>query len=150
MSLAAVGLLAVCGLTFGSLWWQSVPPEPTRDQIARDDRPQIDIARVRAELAELQARIVQDEAELAALVAAEKRAMINRRLAAARREISAGNDFNREIERAALTLLVGADWKIERYQMIESARSDYQQLVKSFPQTQWADAARQRLLALQN
>jgi len=150
MSLAALGLLAVCSLTFGSLWRQSVRPAPTRDRIARDDRPRIDVAQVRAELAELQTRIAREEAELAALRAAEKRAKLNRQIAAARNRVSVGNDFEREIERSALILLVGADWKIERYQMIESARSDYRQLVKSFPQTQWADAARQRLLALQN
>ncbi len=145
VSIAALGLLVVGGLTFGLLGWRSVPTVPT---IARDDRPGVDVAQVQAELAELQARIARQETELAALLAAEKRASLDRRLLAARRRISVGNDFEREVERTAIILLVGADWKIERYEMIESARSDYQQVLKSFPQTEWAKMARQRLRAL--
>ena len=60
------------------------------------------------------------------------------------------SEFEQEVDRSALTMLIAADWKIERHGMIESARSDYEHVVKSFSQTEWADEARQRLVALQD
>ncbi|MEE8451640.1 MAG: hypothetical protein V3R99_06980 [Thermoguttaceae bacterium] len=154
VALAAVGLIVGGGLALGSLWRPLVPDAPIRNEIAHDAPPQVDIAQARAELAELQAKIARQEAELAALVAIEKRARLNRRTLAARQKVAIGSDFQsdfqREVDRTALTLLVAADWKVERYEMIDSARSDYEHVVKKFSQTEWADVARQRLVALQN
>ena len=147
-TLAALGLIAAGGLALGSLWRPSLPEAPVHNEVAQDAPTEVDIAQARAELAELQAEIERQEAKLAALLDAELRAKLNRRMAAVGRDFQ--SDFQREIDRAALTMLIAADWKIERHGMIESARSDYEHVVKSFSQTQWADAARQRLAALQN
>jgi len=152
-TLAVFGLVVAGSLALGSLWRPLSSDAPVRNEVAHDGPPQpsaaqIDIAQSQATLAELQAKIEQEEAELAMLVAVEKRAEVNRRSSALGNAFQ--SDFQREVDRSALTLLVAADWKVERYKMIQSARSDYEHVVKEFSQTEWAGVAKQRLVALQN
>jgi len=147
-TVAALGLFVVGGLVLGSLWRPSLPETPAPNQVVREAPAEIDVAGARAELAALQAEIDRQEANLAALLAAERRMRLDRRKAALGRTLR--TDLEREIDRAALTMLVAADWKIERHGMTESARNDYQQVMASFSKTQWADAAKQRLATLQD
>jgi len=56
--------------------------------------------------------------------------------------------IDRHVEQAAYTIVAQADRKVRRWNLTESAASDYQRVIELFPQTCWAEVARQRLAGI--
>ena len=103
------------------------------------------IAEVEAELAELRAKIAMHEAVIERLLADEK----HRRHMAEARAILAQPDpieqLDRQMDRTAYIIVLYANRKLELYDLRESAAEDYRRVIELFPDSHWADVARQNL-----
>ncbi len=148
----AAGLILVAGIFYwgrGNLF--SSQPSASQPEIAvNTGEPkqfaQGEIEQLRTEVAQLRA-----EAELRTAILAEvlERQAQQERVRALERQVRGQPDplteVNRLIERAALVTVYQADRKYNELDLKESAIADYRQVIKLYPETNWAERARQRL-----
>ena len=103
------------------------------------------IAEVEAELAELRSKIAMHEAVIERLLADEK----YRQDLAEARAILAQPDpieqLDRELDHTAYIIVLDANRKLELYDLRDSAADDYRSVIEQYPDSHWADVARQNL-----
>jgi len=56
--------------------------------------------------------------------------------------------IDRHVEQAAFVIVNQADRKIAKWNLTDSAASDYRRVIELFPKTRWAEVARQRLAGI--
>ncbi len=143
---AACTAVLVAGLTaWVGGWGMGGPAEPPTPG---PDAPQM------VSIAELQARIEQLSEEVRAgcdaLAEVLRREESERQLAALQDQTEADplREVNEQVDRAALTMVYQADRMYRELNLRESAVASYEQTIKLFPQTHWAQVARNRLAEL--
>jgi hypothetical protein len=152
----AAGLILVAGIIYlgrGLLF--SHQPSESQPIIAVNPEEskqyaQGEIEQLRVEVAQLRA-----EAEVRTAILAEvlKRQEQQDRIRTLERQVRGQSDplaeVNRLIERAALVTVYQADRKYNELDLKESAIADYRQVIKLYPETRWAERARQRLTEIE-
>ena len=151
-TLRVAGGAAVCTvvLVAGSIAWVGGwgGGRPTERLAPGPDAPQM------ASIAELQAKIEQLREEVRtgceALAEVLRREESERQLAAlqGRAEADPLEEVNEQVDRAALTMVYQADRMYRELNLRESAVASYEQTIKLFPQTHWAQVAKNRLAEL--
>jgi TolA-binding protein len=111
--------------------------------------PAADVAALKEKLAKLEEKIQRQEQVIDRLLTAER---CNRLQAAADRRLlkPTGRELlDQQLSQTAATMLLCADeeYKIPAYK--ESALENYNLVIKTFPQTAWAEKAKDRLNAVQ-
>jgi hypothetical protein len=127
--------------------------ELRQDVVVGRDGPQqavqVEIEQLRAEVAQLRAEAEERKAILTEVLKRQERQERIDRLEALERQVRQQGDpsaeVNRLVERAALVILYQADRKYNELDLKESAIADYRQVIKLYPETRWAESARQRL-----
>lgn len=115
-----------------------------------------DNSAVHEQVAQLQAEIDRLKEEIAshARVVEEvmRRAEIEQRLAALKQQaaIDPLQEVSDQVDRAALIMVYQADRMYRELNLRESAVASYEQTIKLFPQTHWAQVAKDRLAALKS
>lgn len=105
-------------------------------------------------VAELQMQIEQLREEIRtgceAVQEVLRRQEAEQRLAALRKQTEADplKEVNDQVDRAALTMVYQADRMYRELNLRESAVASYEQTIKLFPQTHWAQVAKDRLAEL--
>ena len=137
-----------------------VPPEPP-EVVA--DVPRVDVGPVVAIDAVApseadRARVVSaaTETEISShlaiaehLLAREKQRRSVARAEALRARPGPRERLGREFEQTALVMVTQADRKLRKWDLKDSAASDYRSVIELFPQTSWAAVARERLTAIE-
>lgn len=141
---ASVGLLVVAT----SIWqgvrvireppWQQ-PPDDDRQITKVDNAPAPNELRLALKQVDIEQRILDR------LLVAERQ----RKLATMARQLDSIPDrqsrIDEQVGRAAMAILVTADAKRSRPELVASAREDYASVIDLFPHTPWSAEAKQRL-----
>jgi len=128
--------------------------ELRQDVVVGRDGPQQavqgEIEQLRSEVAQLRSEAEFRTAILAEVLRVQKQ---QAKIRALERQVRSQTDplaeVNRLVERAALVILYQADRKYNELNLKESAIADYQQVIQYYPNTRWAESARQRLAEIE-
>jgi septal ring factor EnvC (AmiA/AmiB activator) len=109
-----------------------------------------EIAQLRVEIAQLRAEADARTEIIKQLLAYQKQ---QAKLARLERQLASFDDplaqIQQQLEDAAFTTLYLADRKYNEMNLKDSALRDYHQIIKLYPQTKWAQTARQRLTEIE-
>ena len=105
-------------------------------------------ARLRDEIARLEAEAARAMAAVELLELRERHARVEARLAEVLRRPDPDRWVQAETERAAATLVAGGDRMVRELNLTESGAALYRRAIELFPETPGAEIARQRLARL--
>ncbi|MGA2620295.1 MAG: hypothetical protein ABSF26_21970 [Thermoguttaceae bacterium] len=147
LAVAIAAIVAIGGL----LWHGSAnrrrgePPGPVAGQVGT---PPVEVAHADEHLRLLLEQIDREEQAVGRLLAAERL----RRLSHARQQAGVVLDrqafLDEQAGRAAMCVLLTGDRRAKQAESLPAARQDYASVIELFPNTPWAEQAKQRLAAL--
>jgi hypothetical protein len=141
----AVVLLCVVGAWQASWFWIGVDKTTIADVSPTSAG---DIAALKENLAKLEQRIQRQEQVIEGLLAAERYNRVTADMEQRLLKLTGRELLDEQLSQTAGTILLCADEenKIPAYK--ESARESYNLVIKTFPQSIWAEKARDRLAAM--
>lgn len=152
----AAGLILVAGIVYMTrgIVFRGGSTESRQKVVAERngsrEMVQGEIEQLRAEVAQLRAEAEFRTAILAEVLRVQKQ---QAKIRALERQVRSQTDplaeVNRLVERAALVTVYQADRKYNELDLKESAIADYRQVIKLYPETRWAENARQRLAEIE-
>ena len=149
-AMAAVGITITGWLTQPGRTPVAAPQVVKQIASLQADTPE-ETSQLRAELDELRreidARMAIIEQMIVRQEQRERLAKLERRLAELGDPLE---EVKQQLEKAACTIVYYADRKYNELNLIESAIADYQQVIKLYPQTIWAQKAQNRLENIEN
>ena len=107
--------------------------------------PQTPASRLRAEIASLRAEADSRTAVVEHMLAAEQRRKSLARYRRRRDWPDPGEQVERQMDRAALAMVFQADRMSRQVELRAPAMAIYHRTIELFPESRWADVARQRL-----
>jgi hypothetical protein len=116
--------------------------------VVRQELDAEEIARLRTEMARLKAEADWRTKVAAAMVAQERTAKRLATLRKAAPRLDPAEEIRQETDKAALVIVRQADRLYREHHLRDRAIQRYRDAIQLFPQSPWADVARQRLAAL--
>jgi hypothetical protein len=120
-------------------------PPTTIDTAHRPPADQTPAGRLRAEIASLRAEADSRASVVEHMLAAEQRRKSLARYRQRRAWPDPGEQVERQMDRAALAMVFQADRMSRQVELRAPAMAIYHRTIELFPESRWADVARQRL-----
>ena len=126
-------------------------PAPVDNTLIVDvDNPQDDLVRLRVEFGELRAEAEATLAVARRILDLQSEQKLLAELARIRARPDPVEEVRQQMDKAAFIIVYQADRMYRELNLHESAIASYRQSIKLFPQTRWADVARERLAEIES
>ncbi len=146
--IATASFVVAAVLIWQGIRWRDEAPSPRPST----DESQVAESRVVAlplELAQLRERIDREELIVKSLIASDRRQQASDLAKQLNVRLDGRARVDEQVARASMAILSSADRVRGRKDFQASAGRDYELLIANFPNTPWADIAKERLASLQ-